>query len=317
MKIKKSFSSDERLRKCSEAFGQRVRYIRVISKLTQAEFMAEIGGFAYTAGSKLERGVVSSVPVDMMTGLSQWAEMRKISLAWLFGGQGSPEAMVQAIKASEDPNEMYDAMFRSFMRNLAARSSGEPEPDTKDFRLGLSPKVAPKDKEQKLLDTHRKESLPSWPEKTFRLPIVSPEQVTSSVDWWKHYVPIVGRVAAGSGLDSVEAGQYPPSWCGEFLAFDGAPRRAIAVRVKGRSMEPEYGDGDIIVVDPDQHVQDGLACVLLSVDGEREPVLKRICRRKAGLFLESTNPEFPAKKIEPAVVSASYKIVAHLPARKK
>ncbi|HOD79971.1 MAG TPA: S24 family peptidase [Phycisphaerae bacterium] len=141
---------------------------------------------------------------------------------------------------------------------------------------------------------------------------VPPEAVPSVSDWWRQYVPVVGKIAAGTGLDAVEAREYPPGWCGEFLVYAGAPATAIAVRVEGQSMEPDYMAGDMVVVDPQQRVTAGIACVLLEVDGEREAVLKRIRIKGKSALLESINQAFAARAIQASQVAAAYKVIDHL-----
>ena len=110
----------------------------------------------------------------------------------------------------------------------------------------------------------------------------------------------------------MEASTHPPGWCGEFLVYNGGPKGAIAVRVQGESMEPEYRDGDMIVVDPSQTVKTGVACVLLNSNNEREAVLKIVQSHGVDVVLKSTNSEYAPRKVPASGIAACYKVIDHL-----
>jgi phage repressor protein C with HTH and peptisase S24 domain len=143
---------------------------------------------------------------------------------------------------------------------------------------------------------------------------VPAEDVPTSPDWHEHYVPIIGRVAAGLGEDTCEATEYPPAWAGEFLCYDGGPATAVAVRVTGQSMEPRYRDGDMVIVDTGQPAASGeICCVLIDRDGIREARLKRLKISGPWAILESINSEHGPERLSAHRIVRAYRVVDHVP----
>lgn len=72
-------------------------------------------------------------------------------------------------------------------------------------------------------------------------------------------IPIISKVQAGQLTD---CGQVPTAAscidAGDYVLVGGdAPDGTFAMRVEGRSMEPEFHTGDIIILDPTLHPQPG------------------------------------------------------------
>jgi SOS-response transcriptional repressor LexA len=61
-------------------------------------------------------------------------------------------------------------------------------------------------------------------------------------------VPLISWVKAGLWQEAVDI--YGPGYADEWLAYDTGDEHAFALRVEGDSMEPEFKEGDIIVVSP-------------------------------------------------------------------
>jgi len=141
--------------------------------------------------------------------------------------------------------------------------------------------------------------------------IVDAEQLPA--DWRGRYVPVLGRLSAGEGVDTVEAEEHPPGWATSYLIYTGAPAAGFALRVIGDSMEPDHRDGDMVVVDGSQPVRSGVCCVIYARNGDRVARLKRLRISKGKAHLESTNPNHPAV-IVPAKTTEAFKVIAHLPA---
>jgi SOS-response transcriptional repressor LexA len=129
-------------------------------------------------------------------------------------------------------------------------------------------------------------------------------------------VPILGRIAAGPGAETLEAVQYEPGDAEAFLAYAGAPAGAVAVRVVGRSMEPEFREGDLVIVDPGRPTDSGLACVIQRVADTEVARLKKIRRRGRRVILESTAGGFAAEELPADALVGSYAVIAHLPLRR-
>ena len=106
-------------------------------------------------------------------------------------------------------------------------------------------------------------------------------------------IPILGRVAAGSGCYASEDidGYEPvsPSWLtpGEQYIF---------LRVHGDSMWPKYLENDLLLVQCQTSVDSGSIAVV-TIDGE-EGVVKRIEYGNDWIELISENPYYPVRRFE-------------------
>ena len=65
---------------------------------------------------------------------------------------------------------------------------------------------------------------------------------------------------------------------------------AFALRVLGTSMEPEFMEGEIIVIEPEGALRDG-SYVLAQHEGEW--IFRQLCRRGEAWQLHALNPAFP------------------------
>lgn len=69
---------------------------------------------------------------------------------------------------------------------------------------------------------------------------------------------------------------------------------AFALQVLGSSMEPEFQEGEIVVIEPQGVVRDG-SFVLAQVDGEW--IFRQLARWGEGWRLCALNPVFPALEL--------------------
>jgi len=106
-------------------------------------------------------------------------------------------------------------------------------------------------------------------------------------------IPLVGYVGAGAQIYAID--DHPKGGGLEQIRcpWDELGPSAVAVRVRGDSMEPVYYDGDLIYYDEQsadfRHLL-GKDCVVALVDGRR--FLKQLRRTQQGLwFLHSHNAE--------------------------
>jgi transcriptional regulator with XRE-family HTH domain/phage repressor protein C with HTH and peptisase S24 domain len=130
--------------------------------------------------------------------------------------------------------------------------------------------------------------------------------------WQGRYVPVIGKLAAGQGIDTAQAEQMPPGWADEYVRYAGAPPHAVAVHVVGDSMEPRYRDGDMVIVDPARPRPSGICVVLVERHGQRIARLKRLRVQGGVAHLESCNASYPTIEV-PAKDMLAYTIIAHLP----
>jgi len=110
-------------------------------------------------------------------------------------------------------------------------------------------------------------------------------------------MPLLGRIAAGRGLEAVGVGDEAYSLAAKLLSSRSGRRRYL-LKVVGQSMtEARIEDGDLLVVEEDEDPQDGTVVVAL-LRGE-EATVKRLRREGEMVRLRSQNGGY-----EDIVVSA-------------
>ena len=114
--------------------------------------------------------------------------------------------------------------------------------------------------------------------------------------------PLMGRVAAGRGLEAI-ADEEAYSLAGGLLSARGGRRRYL-LRVVGDSMvDARISDGDLLVVEEDEEPPDGEVVIAL-IGGGEEVTVKRIYREGEKVRLRPQNGEH-----EDIVVSADDVVV--------
>jgi repressor LexA len=92
--------------------------------------------------------------------------------------------------------------------------------------------------------------------------------------------PMLGRVAAGRGLEAIAVGDEAYSLVAELLVARASGRARYLLRVTGQSMTGAWiGDGSILVVEEDENPPDGEVVVALLRGGE-EVTVKRLFRER-------------------------------------
>ncbi len=113
-------------------------------------------------------------------------------------------------------------------------------------------------------------------------------------------VPLLGRIAAGAPIDSVEDSE--PICVPRFLLGRVRPERVYALRVTGDSMIDEHiCDGDIALIENRTDARDGEIVVALLIE-ENQATLKRLYRRGVNVELHPANSQLqpltvPAKQV--------------------
>ena len=114
--------------------------------------------------------------------------------------------------------------------------------------------------------------------------------------------PLLGRIAAGRGLEAVAVGDEAYSLAAELLSSRSGRRRYL-LRVVGQSMTgARIEDGDLLVVEEDESPPDGMVVVALLNSGE-EVTVKRLYRDGDEVRLRPENGEhedivIPAEDVE-------------------
>lgn len=104
------------------------------------------------------------------------------------------------------------------------------------------------------------------------------------------HAPLLGRVAAGRGLEAVAVGDEAFSLAAELLSSRSGRARYL-LRVVGQSMIGAHiADGDLLVVEEDENPPDGEVVVALLRNGE-EVTVKRLYREGELLRLKPENGE--------------------------
>jgi phage repressor protein C with HTH and peptisase S24 domain len=109
-------------------------------------------------------------------------------------------------------------------------------------------------------------------------------------------VPLLGFAEAGNG-SYFDDGGLPTGAGWDTIAFPGvADEHAYALKISGRSMEPAYRDGNIIVVSPSAPVRGGDRVVVRTRSGE--VMARELLRTTAkSIELKSLNVEHPDRTL--------------------
>lgn len=106
-------------------------------------------------------------------------------------------------------------------------------------------------------------------------------------------IPLVGNAAAGyTCLAEMQIVEYIPTDAS--LLHDGY--EYVYLRVKGDSMEPEFHEGDLVLVRVQDTIESGEYAVVL-VD-EEDGLVKKIELDRTHITLISENPYYPPRKFE-------------------
>ncbi len=120
-------------------------------------------------------------------------------------------------------------------------------------------------------------------------------------------VPLVGTIAAGVPIEALEIADDPL-----LLSASLAPEGSYALRVQGDSMIDDHIlDGDLIVVRPQQRVEQGEIAVALLGDGTA--TLKRVYREKGKIRLQPANETLKPLYVDRVTIQGKVVAVLRLP----
>lgn len=108
--------------------------------------------------------------------------------------------------------------------------------------------------------------------------------------------PLISWVQAGKWMDIVD--NFNPGDAEDYFPCPKkCGRHTYMLRVRGRSMEPKYSDGDLIYVDPEASYQHH-SNVIVKLTDDQEATFKRLVIEGAKMWIEPLNPDWPEKAIK-------------------
>lgn len=122
-------------------------------------------------------------------------------------------------------------------------------------------------------------------------------------------VPILGQIAAGVPIEAIEGHVESVTVTQDIVPFEGV----YALRVRGKSMiEDLIDDGDLVIVRPQEHAENGAIVVALLSDGpgtEGQVTLKRLYREKDRIRLQPANASMQPIFVRPDQVKVQGQVV--------
>jgi len=109
-------------------------------------------------------------------------------------------------------------------------------------------------------------------------------------------IPIISWVQAGSWHEVWDA--FLPGQADEWISTDLVGENMFALIVKGDSMEPEFREGDIIIVNPNIEPKPGDFVIVKDEDNE-EATFKQLKRFGDLIVLHPLNPKYPDIELTP------------------
>lgn len=113
-------------------------------------------------------------------------------------------------------------------------------------------------------------------------------------------VPLISAVQAGNYKMHVD--NYHPDDGGEERISTTVPvrRHTFALRVAGDSMEPEFKEGAVLIVEPEMEAQPG--DFVIAKNGDEETTFKQLIKDGGDWYLKPLNPRYPLKLLGKAKI---------------
>lgn len=103
-------------------------------------------------------------------------------------------------------------------------------------------------------------------------------------------IPLLGKIAAG----------YPTTMFADVIDYIDIPadmtrgnKELFALKTKGKSMEPNFIEGDILIFEKTEDCENGQFCAV-AVNGD-DATFKKVTKTDAGIMLQPLNPDFETK----------------------
>ena len=107
-------------------------------------------------------------------------------------------------------------------------------------------------------------------------------------------IPLISWVAASSFSEANDP--FMPGDGEKYVLATDVSDRAFALQVRGPSMEPEFRDGSVIIVDPRRQAKSG-DFVVVRLNDANEATFKQLYIEAGVQWLRPLNPQFPALQI--------------------
>lgn len=108
-------------------------------------------------------------------------------------------------------------------------------------------------------------------------------------------VPVISWVQAGSFEAVVD--NFQPGFAEETVTATVQVRRhTYALRVHGDSMEPDFKEGDILIVEPEMEAVHG--SYVIAKNGDNEATFKKLVQDGGDWYLKPLNPAYPMKPVD-------------------
>jgi SOS-response transcriptional repressor LexA len=120
-----------------------------------------------------------------------------------------------------------------------------------------------------------------------------------------HRIPVVTWVTAGKWREVCDA--FEPGSADEWINSDVKGRNVFALRVAGDSMEPEFKDSEIIIVNP--HVEGQPNDFVVVKNREGEATFKQLKRYGSNWVLHPLNLKYPDQVVRRGEFSIIGKVV--------
>lgn len=103
-------------------------------------------------------------------------------------------------------------------------------------------------------------------------------------------IPLLGKIAAG----------YPTQMFADVIDYIDIPadmargdKELFALKTTGKSMEPNFIEGDILIFEKTDNCENGQFCAV-AVNGD-DATFKKVTKTDAGIMLQPLNPDFETK----------------------
>jgi SOS-response transcriptional repressor LexA len=122
---------------------------------------------------------------------------------------------------------------------------------------------------------------------------------------WFRKIPVISWVMAGKWREVCDA--FEPGDADEWIESDVRGRSVFALRVVGDSMEPEFKEGEIIIVSPHVEAQPGDYVVVK--DGEEKATFKQLKKYGPRWVLHPLNPKYEDQEVPKGAFKIIGKVV--------